>query len=64
MSVSTQAMIQLIVALIDDDPHHFELASKKMESVIEEGSVESIQAIIVMVSHNTVLLYFTDQELS
>ncbi|KAK1474763.1 hypothetical protein CCUS01_05388 [Colletotrichum cuscutae] len=48
VSVSTQAMIQLIVALIDDDPHHFELASKKMESVIEEGSVESIQAIIVM----------------
>ncbi|KAK1725193.1 uncharacterized protein BDZ83DRAFT_314849 [Colletotrichum acutatum] len=48
VSVSTQAMIQLIVALIDDDPHHFELASKKMESVIEEGSIESIQAIIVM----------------
>ncbi|KXH60276.1 hypothetical protein CSAL01_03096 [Colletotrichum salicis] len=48
-------------ALIDDDAHHFELASKKMESVIAEGSIESIQAIIIMVSNNAVLPYFTDQ---
>ncbi|KAL2875665.1 hypothetical protein SGCOL_009128 [Colletotrichum sp. CLE4] len=55
VSVPIQATIHLIVALIDDDAHHFELASKKMESVVEEGSIESIQAISIMVSDNAVL---------
>lgn len=46
---SAQATIHLIVALVDSCSESFEIARMQMESVMEEGSLESIQAIMLMV---------------
>ena len=51
-SLSVQAMIGLVVALVDDSPEHSLAAPVQMEAVIEQGSIESVQAIILMVRCN------------
>lgn len=48
-SPSVQATIHLIVALVNGSSENFELARMQMESVIEEGSLESVQAMMLMV---------------
>ncbi|KAH6981589.1 hypothetical protein BKA56DRAFT_584162 [Ilyonectria sp. MPI-CAGE-AT-0026] len=45
---SVQAIIHLIVALINGSSENFELARMQMEGVIEEGSLESVQALMLM----------------
>ena len=52
-SLSVQTMISLVVALVDDSSQHTMVASIQMEAVIEQGSIESVQAIILMVRCNT-----------
>ncbi|KAK2605788.1 hypothetical protein N8I77_008602 [Diaporthe amygdali] len=45
---STQAIIHLVVALANRSPENFETARMQMESVLEEGSLESVQAMMLM----------------
>jgi hypothetical protein len=52
-SPSVQAMVGLVVALVDDAPQHVMAAPVQMETVIEEGSIGSVQALILMVRCNT-----------
>lgn len=47
--LSVQVIIHLVVALVDDSTESFEYARMQMESVIEEGSLASVQAIMLMV---------------
>lgn len=47
--LSVQVIIHLIVALINKSTENFEYARMQMESVIEEGSLASVQAIMLMV---------------
>jgi hypothetical protein len=46
-------MVGLVVALVDDAPQHVMVAPVQMETVIEEGSIGSVQALILMVRCNT-----------
>lgn len=46
---SVQVTIQLVVALMNGSLESFELARMQMESVIEESSLESVQAMMLMV---------------
>lgn len=47
--LSIQVIIHLVVALVNDSIESFEYARMQMESVIEEGSLASVQAIMLMV---------------
>ncbi|KAK3897407.1 fungal-specific transcription factor domain-containing protein [Staphylotrichum tortipilum] len=45
---SVHAMVSLVVDLVNDSPPHTMVAQVQMETLIEEGSVESVQALILM----------------
>jgi hypothetical protein len=50
---SMKTMIHLVVAIMTNSKEQFEFARAQMDNVIEEGSIESIQVIILMVSTST-----------
>lgn len=47
--LSVQVIVHLVIALVNDSTESFEYARMQMESVIEEGSLASVQAIMLMV---------------
>lgn len=57
--LSVQVIIHLIVALMNKSTENFEYARMQMESVIEEGSLASVQAIMLMVRDKTSMIYDT-----
>ncbi len=48
-SPSIHALVVLIVALVNDSPQYDIVSPLQMDPVIEEGSIESVQALILMV---------------
>ena len=50
---SVQAMVGLVVDLVNDAPPHAMVAQVQTDTVIEEGSIESVQALVLMVSCKT-----------
>ena len=46
-------MVGLVVDLVNDSPPHAMVAQVQTDIVIEEGSIESVQALVIMVSWRT-----------